>query len=974
MTTYYYNALGNRTQEIRQNSVVTTYKYTALGRLTEKIADAIGAGNINQKTEYGYDRLGRQTSITGYVDEGSSEQTTSYTYDALNRIIEVNYPDDNYIAFEYNPAGKVVKRTDQRGIVTEYSYNGIYNMLAKYVDGNGETDDANEVFTYDGLGRMLTATKEVDSNTIETEFAYNDIGKITDTNDKIFGGTERETRYTYDQAGFPIQIFYPGGPSWFWITSDWQGRIDTLRIGITPIAKYKYIGSRVAQRNYRDLIYYEPTYDNLGRITSADSDTGYAKFDYEYDPNTNNLSRQIYDHRTNPVDDPCTDFSYDNLDRLTAAEYSIDDTNEAFTIDDLGNRKNVNVRNGFDVTYSVDANTNRYGVINVLDDAVAYWKMDDNAANTTVVDSSGNGHNGTFNDATGNPNTDAHDTTGKINGALTFDGTDDYITFPDDPDYESDTEGAIVAWIKIDSTGSYQTIYGYGDSAGTNDFLAFQTTTTEQLTINIRIGGTNNRIDSVQTFNTDTWYHVAVVSDGSTNTDLYIDGQNVSTTIFGGSEGKWFDDVASVVELATIGALRRSSIASYFDGSIDNVMIFDEALSEDEIQTLYNCGNLSYDAAGSLTTDQRGYEYEYDYENRIVKIIKGMQTIAEFAYDALGRRVEKKDLIDPNNTRRYYHNYNWQVLAEYNGSGVFQQWFAYGNYIDEVLMMGTTGSPTSARFYIHDHLYSPAALTNFWGTVLERYEYDAYGNPTIWNGDFTIEKDAPSWNPYLFTGRRVDILDSGSLKIQYNRNRYYDYYTGRWLTHDPLGITPNPQRQSRFEPLEQFSDGLCLYTYVSDRPVIGSDPDGKSWDCVPILRTIICDYRLEHRSFPGMRLGDYAHCMPSTPPSMRTENEIKVCKTCVQLYYLKRSDVLWTPVGQTGLAEGVATLCLIFGGAPGAGIPIVAEGVINLGCTFDIWVIMQKTAKTAKSACEGDFEKVRDDLDKIQFDKRQGDS
>jgi len=35
------------------------------------------------------------------------------------------------------------------------------------------------------------------------------------------------------------------------------------------------------------------------------------------------------------------------------------------------------------------------------------------------------------------------------------------------------------------------------------------------------------------------------------------------------------------------------------------------------------------------------------------------QTKAEFAYDALGRRIEKKDLVDPNNTRRYYYNYNW---------------------------------------------------------------------------------------------------------------------------------------------------------------------------------------------------------------------------------------------------------------------------------------------------------------------------
>ncbi|NIT55187.1 MAG: hypothetical protein GWN00_02735 [Aliifodinibius sp.] len=456
-----------------------------------------------------------------------------------------------------------------------------------------------------------------------------------------------------------------------------------------------------------------------------------------------------------------------------------------------------------------------------------YWKMDDNAASTTVEDSAGS-DDGTFNDASGDPNTNAHNTTGRIDGALTFDGTDDYITFSDNPGYESDTEGAIVAWIKIDSTGSYQTIYGYGDSAGTNDFLAFQTTTTEQLTINIRISGSNNRIDTIKTLNTGTWYHVAVVSDGNTNTDLYIDGQNASTTIFGGSEGKWFDDVASVAELATIGALRRSSIASYLDGSIDNVMIFDEALSDDQIQTLFNFGNLSYDEAGSLTTDQRGYEYEYDYENRIVKITKGTRTIAEFAYDALGRRVEKKDLIDPNNTRRYYHNYNWQVLTEYNGSGVFKQWYAYGNYIDEVIMMGTTGSPASARFYIHDHLYSPAALTTWTGTILERYEYDAYGNCYVLEPNFVPDSDGESnyGNPYLFTGRRVDILDSGSLKIQYNRNRYYDYYTGRWLTHDPLGITPNPQKPNRFEAIGQYKDGMNLYEYVRSNPAVASDPWG----------------------------------------------------------------------------------------------------------------------------------------------------
>jgi len=67
---------------------------------------------------------------------------------------------------------------------------------------------------------------------------------------------------------------------------------------------------------------------------------------------------------------------------------------------------------------------------------------------------------------------------------------------------------------------------------------------------------------------------------------------------------------------------------------------------------------LEYDAAGNLTTDKDGYIYEYDYENRIVKITKTGQTKAEFAYDALGRRIRK---IAGDQTTLYYNNPNWQA-------------------------------------------------------------------------------------------------------------------------------------------------------------------------------------------------------------------------------------------------------------------------------------------------------------------------
>jgi len=95
-------------------------------------------------------------------------------------------------------------------------------------------------------------------------------------------------------------------------------------------------------------------------------------------------------------------------------------------------------------------------------------------------------------------------------------------------------------------------------------------------------------------------------------------------------------------------------------------------------------------------------------------------------------------------------------------------WFAYGNYTDEVLAEGKLSGPMFARYYIHNHLYSPVALISSNGTLWERYEYDVYGNPYILEPNFATDPDGKSDydNPYLFTGRRVDFLDNGNLTLQ----------------------------------------------------------------------------------------------------------------------------------------------------------------------------------------------------------------
>jgi len=139
----------------------------------------------------------------------------------------------------------------------------------------------------------------------------------------------------------------------------------------------------------------------------------------------------------------------------------------------------------------------------------------------------------------------------------------------------------------------------------------------------------------------------------------------------------------------------------------------------------------------------------------------------------LSRAQERKIDSIAGETTLYYNNYNWQVLWETDVNEVTQRWFAYGNYIDEVLLMNALPLLFTSRYFVHDHLYSPVAMTThlIGGAVLERYEYDAYGNCEVLEPNFAPDPDGKSddGNPYLFTGRRVDILDNGSLKIQYSK-------------------------------------------------------------------------------------------------------------------------------------------------------------------------------------------------------------
>src|SRR5438128_9156769 len=89
---------------------------------------------------------------------------------------------------------------------------------------------------------------------------------------------------------------------------------------------------------------------------------------------------------------------------------------------------------------------------------VGYWKFDESTG-TTAIDSSGLGNNGTL---TNGPTW----TAGKVNGALSFDGTNDYVELPNEASFNFTNNFAVSVWMKTPGFAKpWASLVSKGDSA-----------------------------------------------------------------------------------------------------------------------------------------------------------------------------------------------------------------------------------------------------------------------------------------------------------------------------------------------------------------------------------------------------------------------------------------------------------------------------------------------------------------------------
>jgi RHS repeat-associated protein len=209
-----------------------------------------------------------------------------------------------------------------------------------------------------------------------------------------------------------------------------------------------------------------------------------------------------------------------------------------------------------------------------------------------------------------------------------------------------------------------------------------------------------------------------------------------------------------------------------------------------------------YDGAGRLIakTDDRGqdpsraWRYAWDAKNRLLSVTTPKGETWEYAYDPLGRRCAKKG---PGREIRFI--WDQDVLLHEIEDGKETRTWGFEPYGFKPLFRIQN---RQLHTILRDHLGTPREMADAGGRIVWSVLFDPWGNPLKSKGDLAE-------CPLRFQGQYFDE-ESG---LHYNRYRYYDPQSGRFISQDPI----------------RLDGGLSAYQYVPN-PLHWIDPFGLCGD------------------------------------------------------------------------------------------------------------------------------------------------
>ncbi len=339
---------------------------------------------------------------------------------------------------------------------------------------------------------------------------------------------------------------------------------------------------------------------------------------------------------------------------------------------------------------------------------IAHWKFDEGDGDI-AYDSAGNNDGQLMNGPVW--------TSGQIDGALSFDGVDDYVEMGDTVRNYLGTDYTVSAWIKTDTLSSNHEIAAYRDSQGysVQSPVLFQL---DQQNSDIRfiVGDISHPIlfaTYTGVLTTGTWYHVAGVRQGD-NLNVYVNA------VSGVPASGTLDEMINADNLK-IGALEccGGSADHFFDGIIDDVRVYNVALSAEEIKQLYQEGRSRKASDPNPADGARGID-----PNATLSWTPGKGALSHDIYFGTSfDDVNDADIYDPNIYMGNQEENYWDVNS-YDPNGLELDTTFYWR-IDEVgAAITTKGDVWSFRTVIEAGFMSWWKFDEGTGDIA----YDSAGN------------------------------------------------------------------------------------------------------------------------------------------------------------------------------------------------------------------------------------------------------
>jgi RHS repeat-associated protein len=524
---------------------------------------------------YSYDNAGRTSGFTGNLGDGATRTyASSFLYNARNQVTQELFGTQTplYHKLQYNNRGQLwdvrvstnndVNGSANRGTL-QYFYEGNLGYGTSGPDNNGNLLFANfytpedeqdihwaitrQRYNYDVLNRLKSVTEyfvnysHPESQQSVQTYDYDRWGNRTINTSQTSGVGINNTAFEIDTAR--NRLYSPGDLA----LSD-----DSLRR-----IRYDQAGNQIKNAY---LGYGTATFDGDNHIVAI-QDKFASSSTYTYNANAQRVRRRINNQET---------WQIYGIEGELVAEYA---ANSA-----LGTpQKEYGYRDG-QLLITAEASLTPAPTSGLI----AHWKFDENTG-TTTADSSGNGHTGTL------ANGPAW-TTGQTNAALSFDGSNDQIL----------NNGADVTNNFTISFWAQPTTTHQIDSESTSGF-----------------GGTSGQRYMLWPFWNNNGHAGAGVSVGSNGVSVYEHADNYmpALLVYSGSLSGW-THVTVVYEnkqpkLYLNGTLVRTGLTSpmsfvhlnpaeiggdvygYYAGKLDELRIYNRALSPTEVATLPNGSGTS---------------------------------------------------------------------------------------------------------------------------------------------------------------------------------------------------------------------------------------------------------------------------------------------------------------------------------------------------------------------------------------------